>query len=121
MNRVDAVSVDTIDNHSCRAGEYLPQTVNFGIDFIHLGSSVIRMDHISLGERASTEVTKARLAKETSLSALAARAGIPYSTLHRRIHASPGDLTLNQLEAIAASLEMQPADLLLCELKGAAA
>lgn len=82
---------------------------------------VIHMDHTSLGERASTEVTKARLANETSLSALAHRAGIPYATLHRRINASPGDLTLNQLEAIAASLGIPAESLLLAELKGAVA
>lgn len=79
------------------------------------------MDHTSLGERASQEVTKARLKNETSLSTLAQRAGIPYATLHRRIHASPGDLTLNQLEALAASLGLSAESLLLAELKGAAA
>lgn len=67
-----------------------------------MGTNVTRMDHKPLATTVSQTVLDVLAARSISQRVLSEQTGIPFTTLHRRLHGSP--FTIDELEKVGAYL-----------------
>jgi transcriptional regulator with XRE-family HTH domain len=69
------------------------------------------MDNDTFDRALAQSITEARESAGISLNALSGMSGIPYATLHRKIHQAPSQLSIRDINAIAKSLNVTASDL----------
>lgn len=82
-------------------------------------SNVVHMAHIDIAERTAQAVSQAALTKGRSIRSLADEAGIPTTTMGRKLK-GVGEFTPSELFRIADALGITFMDLIPTELRAAA-